>query len=288
MRIVQGPPEATTTAVVTAKTPLVFIHGLWLHASSWQPWVDFFNEAGYSAEAPGWPDFPSSVDETRKHPDFMIEQTIGEVVDHYARIISFLPVKPVVIGHSFGGLIAQELLDQDLVRAAVSIDPAPIKGVLPLPFSQIRAALPVLGNPLTIHRAVSLKPNQFRYSFANRLSEREAARLYAAYAIPAPGRPLWQAVFASFQPNAETAVDVRKRRAPLLLMAGRADRTVPVETTRVVKRLYRDSPAVTDLKEWPGRGHSLTIDKGWHQLATYSLEWLKLHHVYPRSQTRSS
>lgn len=279
VRIVQSVPPQTDQVVESTKQPVMFVHGLWLHASSWQPWVDYFADAGYDAQAPGWPDFPSTVEETREHPDFMAEQGIAEVVDHYARIIRDMPARPVVIGHSFGGLIAQELLDRDLVTAAVAIDPAPIKGVLPLPFAQIRSSLPVLRNPLTVHKTVSLKPKQFRYGFANQLSDSEAAELYYTYTIPAPGKPLWQAAFANFNPRAETKVDVRKNRAPLLLMAGKHDHTVPPQTTRIVQRLYHNSPAITDLKEWPERGHSLTIDNGWQELADYALEWLSLQNL---------
>lgn len=279
VRIVQTVPPGAKEPVHTAPMPAIFIHGLWLHATSWQPWLDYFADAGYDARAPGWPDFPDTVAETRQHPDFMIEQGIGDVVDHYAYLLRDLPAKPVVIGHSFGGLVAQELLDRDLVAAAIAIDPAPIKGVIPLPLSQLRSNLPVLRNPLSVHRAVSLTPDEFRYSFANTLSDQEAARLYYDYAIPAPGRPIWQTAFANVVPHAENKVDVRKDRAPLLLMAGRADHTVPPQTTRIVKRLYSRSPAITDLKEWPGRGHSLAVDSGWRELADYVLEWLELREV---------
>ncbi len=270
----------------TSRTSVLFIHGLWLHASSWQPWVDYFAAKGYAAQAPGWPDFPDSIDEARRHPEFMVEQTIGEVTDHYAYLIERLPVKPAVVGHSFGGLIAQELLDRDLVSAAVAIDPAPIKGVIPVPFVQLRASLPVLRSPFTAYRAVNLKPKQFRYGFANALSEDEAAKLYYEYAIPAPGKPLWQAALANLNPHAESRVDVRKDRAPLLLMAGDVDHTVPPQTTRIVRELYRESPAVTDLKEWPDRGHSLTIDKGWREVADYTLQWLEAQDVRPGRQTQ--
>ena len=279
VRIAQSVPLTTTKAVRPPKTPVIFIHGLWLHAHSWRLWVDYFNGLGYAASAPGWPDFPDTVAEARQHPDFMVEQGISEVVDHYARIIRDMPKPPVVVGHSFGGLIAQELLDRDMVAAAVSIDPAPIKGVLRVPLVQLRASFPVLSNPFTIHRAISLNPKQFRYGFANEVSEEEAARLFYEYAIPAPGRPVWQVTFANVQRNAETKVDVQKDRAPLLLMAGHSDRTAPPQTTRIVHHLYRKSPAVTDLKEWPGRGHSLAIDSGWQELADYTLEWLGLRGI---------
>ena len=283
----QPDPEVTVKVVQTLdapppqpKRPVMFIHGLWLHASSWRPWLDHFAAASYDASAPGWPDFPDTVAETREYPDFMADQSIELVTDHYARLMRDLPVKPAVVGHSFGGLIAQKLLDRDLVVAAVSIDPAPIKGVLPLPFSQLRASWPALGNPLTIHRTVTLTPRQFRYAFANRLTESEAATLYYDWTIPAPGRPLWQVAFSNFNRHPDNAVDVHKSRGPLLLMAGRDDHIVPASTTRIVQRLYKDSSSVTDLKEWSGRGHSLVIDHGWRQLADYALEWLETQGVH--------
>lgn len=279
VRIVRTPPAKSKALVRTTRTPVIFIHGLWLHASSWRPWLDYFTEKGYDARAPGWPDFPDNVDEARLHTDFMVEQGIAEVVDHYAYLLRDLPAKPIVVGHSFGGLVAQQLLDRDLVAAAVAIDPAPIKGVIPVRFTQLRASFPVLRNPLSVHRAVTLTPKQFRYGFANELSDQEAANLYYDYAIPAPGRPLWQAALANFNPRAETSVDVRKDRSPLLLMAGHSDHTVPPQSTRIVHQLYRESPAVTDLKEWPGRGHSLAVDSGWRELADYVLEWLELRAV---------
>lgn len=254
---------------------MIFIHGLWLHASSWGPWVRYFKRAGYAARAVGWPDVPSTVVEARLYPEFMEDTTINQVVDHYAAIIRRLSTRPVVIGHALGGLVAQKLLDRRLVAAAVAIGPAPIKGVQLLPFTQLHAALPVLGNPFSLHTAVSLRPKQFRYSFANQLSEDEAAKLYETWTIPAPAMPVWQVALANFKRHAQTAVNTRKRHAPLLLMAGQCDHTVPPETIRLVRRMYAASPSRTDLKEWPGRGHSLVIDHGWQELADYTLEWLR-------------
>jgi pimeloyl-ACP methyl ester carboxylesterase len=256
------------------QTQVVFIHGLWLHATSWCKWLGYFRAAGFAVRAPGWPDFPATVAQTRDHPEFMIDQTVDQVVEHYAEIVRQLPTKPVLIGHSFGGLVAQKLLDRDLARAVVSIDPAPVRGVLRVPLAQLRASLPVLGNPLTVHRAISLSPKQFHYSFANQLTEAEAATLYYDWTIPAPARPLWQAAVANLTPHAQTSVDLYKARAPLLLMAGTEDHTMPAQTTRTVQQLYGHAPATTDLKEWPGRGHSLVIDNGWRELADYTLEWL--------------
>ena len=275
MRALLTTPRQHSRVTPGGKRPVVFIHGLWLHASSWQPWIRRFNAAGYKASAPGWPDFPNTVAETREHPDFMYDQSINQVADHYAAIVKKLSIRPVVIGHSFGGLMAQKLLDRKLVAAAVAIDPAPIKGVLRVPFAQLRSSWPVLGKPFRMHKAVSLKPEQFRYAFANKLSEAEAVELYERWTIPAPSKPLWQAATAAFNLHAQTKVDTHEHRQPLLLMAGSDDHTVPPQTTQTVYRLYEDSPSVTDFKVWPTRGHSLVIDHGWRELADYTLEWLR-------------
>ncbi len=279
VKISQTLPRDKVVRYQRTKTPVVFIHGLWLHASSWRPWVEYFNAAGYQATAPGWPDFPSTVEETRKHPEFMLDQTIDQVVDHYTKIVRKLPQQPVVIGHSFGGLVAQRLLDRRLVAAVVAIDPAPIKGVRALPFTQFKAAWPVLSHPGAVHKAVILNSKQFRYGFANQLDDGEAKVLYRTWSIPAPARPLWQAALAAFTRHAQTKVDTTKKHPPLLLMSGQQDHTVPPETTRDVHALYRDSASVTDLKEWPDRGHSLVIDSGWKELADYALKWLRSQHI---------
>ena len=258
-----------------AGTPVVFIHGLWLHATSWGPWVELFREAGYAPVAPGWPGTQPTVEEARQRPDSVAGKGIDDVVEHYAKIIGGLDAKPAVIGHSFGGLIAQRLLGQNLAAAAVAIDAAPIKGVLALPLSALRVASIALRNPANRKRAVSLTPEQFRYGFGNALPEQESAELYQRWTVPSPGRPLFEAAFAGFSPRSPAKVDTGNRtRGPLLLIAGGEDRTVPPAITKSTRKLYHKSPAVTDYQEFAGRGHSLALDSGWREVADSALKWL--------------
>lgn len=254
---------------------VVFVHGLWLHADSWTPWVERFSAAGYSPTAPGWPGTGASVEETRRNSEAVAGYGIGDVVDHYARIVKSLDTKPIVIGHSFGGLIAQRLLAADLAAAAVAIDPAPIKGVIFLPPSALRVASVALRNPANSKRAVSLTEKQFRYGFANAVSQEESKDLYKRWAIPTPGKPLFEAASANLSRNSPAKVDTRNAsRGPLLVTAGGKDRTVPKAVSRATVKLYRHSPAVTELREFPDRGHSLTIDNGWPEVADAALAWL--------------
>lgn len=261
---------------MTAGTPVVFIHGLWLHATSWQPWVDLFRESGYDPIAPGWPGEPGTVEEARQHPDAVANLGIDDVTDHYAEIIKGLPAPPVLVGHSFGGLITEKLLGQGHGAAGVAIDPAQIKGVLPLPLAQLRSGLPALGNPANLHRAVELTEKEFRFGFGNALPDDESDRLFQAYAIPSPARPLFQAAAANFVLHSPAAVDTdNASRGPLLLISGTADHTVPDVVTRSTFKQYRDSTAITHLKKFEGRGHSLTIDHGWRDVADEVLDWLR-------------
>ena len=258
------------------RTPIVFVPGLWLHAESWSSWVELFGQAGYEPLAPEWPGIAPTIAEARAHPESMAGIGVTEVADHYAGILRSLSAKPIVVGHSFGGLIVQNLLGRGLAAAAVAIDAAPIQGVLPLPFSALRVASVALKNPANRHRAVSLTREQFRYGFASAVSEAEATDLYERWTIPAPGRPLFQAAFANFNPHAATKVDTANAtRGPLLLIAGEKDHTVPPVITRATLKQYRKSPAVTELKEFPARGHSLTIDSGWREVADTTLAWLR-------------
>ncbi|GAA2879453.1 alpha/beta hydrolase [Actinoplanes cyaneus] len=257
-------------------TTVIFIHGLWLHASSWQPWADLFTERGYRTRAPGWPGDADTVEETRAHPEALAGHGIDDVVDHYAKIIGTLDTKPIVIGHSFGGMIAQKLLGLDLAAAAVAIDAAQIKGVLPLPLSALRSGFPVLGNPANAGRAVSLTPEQFRYAFGNAVSEQESRELFDRWSIPAPGKPLFEAAAANFNPHSPAKVNTgNESRGPLLLMAGGKDHTVPETVVRATLKQYRHSHAVTDIVDFPGKAHSLTIDSGWREVAETTLTWLK-------------
>ena len=261
--------------MTASRTPVVFIHGLWLHAASWNRWLDLYRDAGYEPIAPGWPGEPDTVQAARENPDLVADTGIDDAAAHFAEIIGALDAKPIIIGHSFGGLLAEKLLGQDLAAAAVAIDPAQIKGVLPLPLAQIRAALPVLGNPANLRKAISLTAKQFRFGFGNELSEEESDELYEQWSIPAPARPLFQAAAANFALHSEAKVNTANQtRGPLLLISGKQDHTVPDVTTRSTLKQYRDSAAVTELKQFEGRGHSLTIDSGWREVADATLAWL--------------
>ncbi|GIH16038.1 alpha/beta hydrolase [Rugosimonospora africana] len=260
---------------MTPPNPVIFIHGLWLHATSWGPWVELFREAGYEPSAPGWPGDPDTVAEARANPESIADHGIDDVVEHFAKIIQGLPVKPVLVGHSFGGMIAQKLLGLDLAAAAVAIDAAQIKGVLPLPLSALRATLPVFKNPGNKHRAVSLTAEQFRFAFGNAIDEQESNDLFEQWAIPAPGRPLFEAAAANFDPHSPAKVDTaNEMRGPLLLIMGGKDHTVPEAVTKATLKQYRHSDAVTEIMEFADRAHSLTIDHGWREVAEATLSWL--------------
>jgi pimeloyl-ACP methyl ester carboxylesterase len=257
-------------------TPVVFVHGLWLHAESWKNWVQFFRENGYEASAASWPGDSETTEATRKNAKAVAGYGVTEIADHIAGQLEPLPKQPILIGHSFGGLLVQNLLGRNLAVAGIAIDPAPIKGVPELPLSALRSSFPVLSNPLNFKRAVSLTEHQFRFGFTNALPKQEAKELYDRYAMPAPGRPLFQAATANFNPKSATRVNVANaNRGPLLLISGEKDNTVPPVMVKSTLKAYRPSPAVTEIKEFTGRGHSLTIDSGWRELAQYSLDWLR-------------
>ena len=259
----------------SAKHPVVFVHGLWLHAESWKNWIDFFREHGYEAVAVSWPGDSETTEATRRKPEAVAGYGVTEIADHIAGQIKILRQKPILIGHSFGGLLVQNLLGRDLAAAAVAIDPAPIKGVSELPMSALKSALPVLGNPFNFNRAISLTEPQFRFGFTNAVSEQEAKDLYTKYAMPAPARLLFQAATATLNPNSATKVNLTNTtRGPLLLISGAEDHIVPPVLVRSALKAYRKFSAVTEFKEFAGRGHSLTIDSGWRELADYVLGWL--------------
>lgn len=259
--------------------PVIFIHGLWVHASAWQPWLDLFAERGYAVSAPGWPGDGDTVAATRANADALNDVGIAAIVDHYAQLIGSTDgrheAKPVIVGHSFGGLIAQELLAAGHAAAAVAIDPAPIKGVKALPLAQLRSAFPVLGNPANLHRTVSLSAKQFRYAFGNAVTEEESNELHDRWTIPGPGRPLFEDATANFAKNSPAKVDTEfAERGPLLVTSGTEDHTVPLKVTREVFGKYAKGGSDTEFHEFEGRGHSLTMDHGWRDVADVTLNWL--------------
>ena len=267
--------DRDTTADRSARTPVVFIHGLWMQTSSWDRWVALFAEAGYDAVNPGWPGDGATVAATRDTPSAVAGFGVQEVTDHYARIIAALPSKPIVVGHSFGGLIAQKLLGEGLALAAVAVDPAQFRGVLPLPVAQLKSAVPVLSNPGNAKTSNQPTKKQFHAGFANAVSRSESDRLHDEFVVPSPGRPLFQAALANFNPKTAASVKVDATRGPLLLTAGGRDNTVPEVTVRAAYKRYRDNPSVTELVTFPDRGHSLAIDEGWRDVADAALAFLK-------------
>ena len=260
----------------TGLTPVVFVHGLWLLPSSWDRWAKLFEEAGFTALTPGWPDDPEDVQEANEHPNVFAHKSIGQVADHFEEIVRVLKKKPVLIGHSFGGLLAQILAGRGLAAATVAIDPAPFRGVLPLPFSALKSAWPVLGNPANRNRAVPLTFDQFRYGFANALSEHEAQQLYDTFAVPASGKPLFQAATANFNPWTEAKVDTENPdRGPLLIISGEKDHTVPWAIANASFKQQQHNRGITEIVEMPNRGHALTIDHGWREVAETALAFVK-------------
>jgi non-heme chloroperoxidase len=263
-------------ANATGLTPVVFIHGLWLLPSSWERWAVVFEEAGYTALTPGWPDDPETVAEARAHPEVFAHKTVGQVADHYAEVIGQLKKKPAVIGHSFGGLLTQIVAGRGLSAASVAIDPAPFRGVLPLPFSALKSASPVLGNPANRNRAVPLTYQQFRFGFANAVSEDEAKELYETFAVPASGAPLFQAAAANINPWTEAKVDTKNPdRGPLLIISGEKDNTAPWAIANASFKRQKRNQAVTEIIEMPNRGHGLVIDSGWREVANTALGFVK-------------
>ena len=270
--------EQIDRANATGLTPVVFIHGLWLLPSSWDRWAAVFEEAGYTALTPGWPDDPETVEEANAHPEVFAHKTVGQVADHFAEVIGRLKKKPVVIGHSFGGLITQMLAGRGLAVASVAIDPAPFRGVLPLPLSSLKSAAPVLGNPANRGRAVALTFEQVPSAFANRCSAKAnwPFSLEEIFAVPASGAPLFQAATANLNPWTEAKVDTKNPdRGPLLIISGEKDNTVPWAIANASYKKQKRNEGVTEIVEMPNRGHALVVDSGWREVADTALAFVK-------------
>lgn len=278
--VVQWEREEVAAANASGKPVVVFVHGLWLLSSSWGPWRELFEASGYATIAPGWPDDPPSVEAARADPDVFAHKMVQQVTDHYLAAISELTARPAVVGHSFGGLIAQKIAGEGASAATVTIDNAPFRGVLPLPASSLKSAAPVLGNPANRNRAIALTFEQFCFGWANNLDEAEARQLYEDYHVAASGVPLFQAAVANFNPfHNEVTVDVKNPdRGPLLVIAGSNDTTVPLALTRATYRQQAKNPGVTEIVEIADRGHSLTIDHGWPEVAQVALDFIRRFH----------
>jgi non-heme chloroperoxidase len=256
--------------------PVVFVHGLWLLPSSWDRWAAVFKKAGYTTLTPGWPDDPETVEDAKVHPEVFAHKSVREVADHFADLIAQLDRKPAVIGHSFGGLITQIVAGRGLAAASVAIDPAPFRGVLPLPISSLKSASPVLGKPANRNRAVPLTYEQFRFAFANAVSEDEAKNLYDTFAVPASGKPLFQAASANLNPWTEAKVYTKNpERGPLLIIDGEKDNTVPWAIANASFKRQQRNVGVTEIVKIPNRGHSLTIDAGWPEVADTALKFVE-------------
>ena len=257
-------------------TPVVFIHGLWLLPSSWDRWAELFAEAGYTPVQPGWPDDPDTVEEARANPQVLAGKSVGQIADHLAGAVGRLDRRPVLVGHSFGGLFTQILAGRGLATVSVAIDPAPFRGVLPLPVSALKSARPVLGDPRNRGKAVTLTWEQFRFGWANALSEAEGRELYDEFHVAAPGAPLFQAATANLNPFTDVKVDTKNpARGPLLIISGEKDHTVPWAIAHAAYKQQRRNPGVTEIVRMPNRGHSLTIDHGWRQVAQTALSFVK-------------
>jgi pimeloyl-ACP methyl ester carboxylesterase len=268
--------EQVERANQSGETPVVFVHGLWLLPSSWDRWVGAFEDAGYVGVTPGWPDDPETVEEAKAHPEVFARKGIGDVADHQEAVIRQLDRKPAIIGHSFGGLLTQILAGRGLASVSVAISPAPFRGVLPLPISALRSASPVLKNPANRHRAVPLTYDQFRYGFANAVTEDEAGELYEAYSVPGPGEPIFQAAAANFNPWSEAKVDAKNpERGPMLIISADQDHTVPPAIAKASYKKQEKNEGVTEYLELQGRGHALTIDGGWRDVADAALEFIE-------------
>jgi pimeloyl-ACP methyl ester carboxylesterase len=258
----------------TAPDTIVLIHGLWMTALSWENWVERYESRGYKVIAESWPGMDGDIEALRQDPSAIEHLGIDEIVDHYEAIIRALDKPPIIMGHSFGGAFTQILLDRGVGAAGVAIDSAPVKGLLALPASTLKSGLPVLKNPANNHRAVPLTPEEFHYAFTNTLSEEESAPIYERYAVPGPGRVLFQGALANFNPHSPIAVDFKNDdRAPLLFIAGGVDHVAPASVNQSNAKHFRKSEAVTEFKEFPGRSHYTLGQEGWEEVADFALDW---------------
>jgi len=265
---------AANSPASNAPDTIVLIHGLWMTALSWEHWAARYTDRGFNVVANSWPGLDGDIEALRRDPSAVEHLGVGEIAAHYAGIIRDLPRPPIIMGHSFGGLITQLLLDQGLGAAGIAIDSAPVRGILALPLSTLRSGFPVLKNPANNHKAVSLTPEEFHYAFTNTLTEAESAAVYARYAVPGPGRVLFQAALANFNPHAATRVDFENdTRAPLLIIAGGVDHVSPPVVNESTAKLQGKSDAITAYKEFPGRSHYILGQAGWEEVADYALAW---------------
>jgi pimeloyl-ACP methyl ester carboxylesterase len=270
--------EELDAAAASGRPTVLLIHGLWLLSSSWDRWRRRLEESGYATVAPGWPDDPDTVEAARANPDVFARKMVRQVMEHYLEAAQQLPDKPAVIGHSFGGLIAQQVAGEGASAVTIAIDPAPFRGVLPVPFSSLKSSAPVVANPINAGRAVTLTLSEFTYGWANALGEDEAKRLYDEFHVAASGRPIFQAVAANINPFTEVKVDTENaERGPLLLIAGEKDHTVPTSIVNASYKRQQHNPGTTEFLELPNRGHSLTIDHGWTEVADTALTFMQPH-----------
>ncbi|MEU4399005.1 alpha/beta hydrolase [Micromonospora orduensis] len=268
---------------------VVLIHGLWMTPRSWEGWIERYTARGMHVIAPAWPGMDRSVEQLRDDPTPIAEQSIATIVAHYDKIIRALPRPPIIMGHSFGGLITQVLVDRGLGAAAVGVHSAQVKGVLKLPLSQLRSGFPILRSPANRGRAVPFTPDDFAYTFGNTMSREDSDRAWQRYAVPGAGRVYFEGAFANVDPRSPARVDVgRNDRAPLLLMAGGLDNVVPASVVRANAGLYQKSRALTAYEEFPGRSHFTVGQDGWEDVADYALDWALRAAALPREATIAS
>jgi pimeloyl-ACP methyl ester carboxylesterase len=276
MAITEREAQQVEQANSSGRTPVVFIHGLWLLPSSWNNWAQMFEENGYAAVTPVWPDDPETVEEARANPDVLAKKTLKQIADHTAEVIGGLDKKPAVMGHSTGGLLTFMIADRGLSAASVAIDPGPFRGVLPLPFSTLKVSAPILRNPFNRGRAITLTFDQFKYGWANALGEEEAKQLYETYHVAGPGVALMQMANANLNPFTEAKVDPKNPdRGPLLILDGEKDHTVPWAIANAAYKRQKRNQSATEIEKIPNRGHSLTIDSGWREVAEKALNFVK-------------